>query len=1004
MATDRNLNFRLRGIPRVYQSREDVRKLVNHVLSIEQGASVNVHSLAKSPVDLNSNVATLTFDTLPSWFSGSTSKEWTVILRPGEIQEEAAFGPNKFLVFDTHFLDFTPLQNDEDVTPLQNDQDGYDLDVIVIPGLGGHALGSFKAENSAFVWLRDALPQDLPRARILVYGYDTRIKLGLSRNIVLIGHSMGGLVIKEVIVQLSEEMNEKYTQILTSITGILFFGVPHQGMTTGPLVSLVGDNINRGLLESVNKDSALLKRLEKDFHAAWSKRKPEIISFFETEASPTPEMRDGKWMRCGRAEVLVTRESAISGSREHYPINCNHSRMVKYTSLVDVFYGRVRHVLQKLPIIQSHRLTGNNLTEHSKFLSSLSFGEQKSRYDSLHPTTGTCGWLAQDSQFQAWRNKSRGLLWIKGPPGTGKSVLMKFAVTMMSDRVDKELIVSYFIHGRGTPLQKSPEGVFRALLHSMLGHFPKHLSQFAKRFKEKERRSASQGECNLSLRELQGFMSEVLTKGTRNQPTIIFVDALDECGHENAREMVEYFQDLMEDVERESGQVKICFSSRQYPVIKSEPIPTISVKDKNDSDIQIVVQKRLRQIYPEEDRKEIEKDILLKAQGGFQWAVIVSDKAVEGNANGTKVEKLRECLTTTPETLNELYADLLGDISAEEKSQTTKLFQWLLFAQRPLAAQELRDALATDQDMACTTISLLQSHVSWIKDLDNFMTYVKRISRGLVEFHTRDFWEKHERDGEDWDKEAQFVHQSVADYVLDKYLGYNNGNPSDSQTKIQAGHLQISRSCLQYLSLREMLEGARLSSDTLPTRYPLIPYIVQFLFHHIQKVEDTGFNQTDLLNLIHWDDQSKFLRPTANVWKIMDPGNIRAPVGWPFIGATPLHVLVAFGSKSACDALLQQEEIKFDGTDVRGNTPLLLAIREGHQDIALLLLNRSIRSQHHHSGENLESIDEEEPGLGTSCCVEVDAENEDGETPLTLALTKNAGDVVFRLLEAGAKL
>lgn len=47
--------------------------------------------------------------------------------------------------------------------------------VIAISGLGGHAFGSFKERQGPFMWLRDALPLDAPVARILIYGYDTRL-------------------------------------------------------------------------------------------------------------------------------------------------------------------------------------------------------------------------------------------------------------------------------------------------------------------------------------------------------------------------------------------------------------------------------------------------------------------------------------------------------------------------------------------------------------------------------------------------------------------------------------------------------------------------------------------------------------------------------------------------------------------------------------------------------------------------------------------------------------
>lgn len=51
-----------------------------------------------------------------------------------------------------------------------------------MPGLGSHAIGGFTEQSSHIMWLRDFLPEDVPEARILVYGYDTRIHDESSRR------------------------------------------------------------------------------------------------------------------------------------------------------------------------------------------------------------------------------------------------------------------------------------------------------------------------------------------------------------------------------------------------------------------------------------------------------------------------------------------------------------------------------------------------------------------------------------------------------------------------------------------------------------------------------------------------------------------------------------------------------------------------------------------------------------------------------------------------------
>lgn len=98
--------------------------------------------------------------------------------------------------------------------------------VVAVCGLGGHAYGSFRNKQDHHMWLRDSLPDYVtstqtkrPMARIMTYGYKSPVRSSESfasledlansfygslstivtqKPLVLIGHSLGGLVVKQV--------------------------------------------------------------------------------------------------------------------------------------------------------------------------------------------------------------------------------------------------------------------------------------------------------------------------------------------------------------------------------------------------------------------------------------------------------------------------------------------------------------------------------------------------------------------------------------------------------------------------------------------------------------------------------------------------------------------------------------------------------------------------------------------------------------------------------------
>ncbi|KAF6517107.1 hypothetical protein HZS61_002668 [Fusarium oxysporum f. sp. conglutinans] len=265
-------------------------------------------------------------------------------------------GPaSRYLVIDNAFLGITPLYSPH--------PEYHKVDIIAIPGLGGHPFGSFKERDGNHMWLRDSLPNDLthedttaPIARVMIYGYGSSVAnsnnfqnledlstsfynslLALARAptakpIIFVAHSLGGLIVKQ-------SKNEDDLKLVKATYGIVFFGVPHDGMDISSLIPMVRDGPNRFLIESISHvNSQILSIQQREFHAALGDQgDSEIFCFYETEKSPTAHKdENGDWSMLGPKACLVTKSSATHcrswerGPEHTCAISRTHSEMVKF--------------------------------------------------------------------------------------------------------------------------------------------------------------------------------------------------------------------------------------------------------------------------------------------------------------------------------------------------------------------------------------------------------------------------------------------------------------------------------------------------------------------------------------------------------------------------------------------------------------------------------------------------------------------------------------------------
>lgn len=78
-----------------------------------------------------------------------------------------------------------------------------------------------------------------------------------------------------------------YTRIVEATYGFFFFGVPNLGMAIESLVPMVGDQPNRSFLETLGRNSALLRCHQEQFWAVFRSSRVQILGFYETKLSRT---------------------------------------------------------------------------------------------------------------------------------------------------------------------------------------------------------------------------------------------------------------------------------------------------------------------------------------------------------------------------------------------------------------------------------------------------------------------------------------------------------------------------------------------------------------------------------------------------------------------------------------------------------------------------------------------------------------------------------------------
>ncbi|KAI9795942.1 MAG: hypothetical protein M1833_006590 [Piccolia ochrophora] len=904
------------------------------------------------------------------------------------------------------------------------------IDIVAVHGLGGHWEKTWTDKNGK-LWLRDFLPSQLQEvsinARIMSYGYNSKTAFSRAitnidndaedllnrldnrreteeerkRPILFIAHSLGGLVVKKALI-IARERSGQYRNLLKSVQGCVFFGVPHRGSDIAFWVNYPAKLLDHGLLglggntayiDALKTNSSTWRAISKQFV---ERAEPlEIRTFYETE-------------RLGNV-LIVDEESARLNLPKEVAVgvaSSNHINMCKFNNVDSQRYEPVWKAVRKLAQEAIARSAPSLVslsereTECLRCLYTSNYKEHKGR--NPRRILGTCDWFLRHPQYLHWRDtQESNLLWVSASPGCGKSVLASYLVDELGGQESQKNFsgtVCYFFFKDDNDRQKSTTSALCAILYQFFNH-DKSLIRYAL--------PAFETKGEQMVKEF-GTLWDILMTAAADENCgnlICIMDGLDECEELHRDMLLQALIEFSSGNESRTGTkqpLKILVTSRPYLSIENklhdESIIRLKAEDETFStqgDVEMVIRARIAEIGKRRHLSQIVQTTLVdrlirNADRTFLWVSLV----IEDIDRSPRMSKgaLDELVENIPETLDSVYDKILQ--RTFNRSHARKLLHIVVAAARPLSLNEMSVAF------------VIKPHDRSYEDLDREPDIAKTITN-LCGLFVKII-----------DSKIYLVHQTARAFLINDpgIIPLDLGTWKHSLRLVDA-HLVLAEISIRYLLFpifeEDSLEfesddfevsEAEISHDV--KKHDFLHYAATWWVTHFRDADVT--QNTALVNLALKliDTQSKRFRTWFRLYQMTEsvfeeflpPGSSDLTTGSYLgledvvrlllvapsvdvtskddIGRTPLSWATIMGHEGVLRSLLAVPSVEVNSKDRDGQTPLSLAAERGHEGIVRLLLNRGAKH---------------------------DSKDTSGQTPLSMAAIKGHEGVVRLLLDRGAK-
>lgn len=414
----------------------------------------------------------------------------------------------------------------------------------------------------------------------------------------------------------------------------------------------------------------------------------------------------------------------------------------------------------------------SEITRQQTIIDSLDFDSRLDRQDAIVDAhSATFDWALRNlqpgtsaSNLSRWLETGKGVFWVSGNPGSGKSTLMKYLVGNVETRrilhnwahPGDLIIAGHYFWCRGTSIQKSHKGLLQTLLFDIFRQCPQLISKAC---------LPRWNNCNAnSLRRWPWTMTELLStienivkSENIGQRFCFFIDGIDEYEGDH----IEICQSLIEL--SGSSYLKLCVSSRSWNIFEdrlgTNSNQKLYIHDLTRRDIFRYSRTRLTE-HPrwvtigqsEEWTSNIAAEITERSKGVFLWVSLVIASLREGLNNDDTFHEFRLRLDSLPVDLEEYFTHILESIDPVYHQKMATVFQTVLRLPEPY---ELSFYSLQDEEY-CQPGHGLQTLVRALNDMEIAPVELTRTHRrlnalggGLLQFSRG---------------KLDFLHRTVADF------------------------------------------------------------------------------------------------------------------------------------------------------------------------------------------------------------------------------------------------